>query len=244
MIILALETSTPACSVALINGDEKDFDCIEHFEIAPRKHTQLILSMIDNVLAEADYKIQDIDTLAFGCGPGAFTGVRVATGVIQAISFGASLPVAQISSLAAVAQGYCRLNNDKQKVLVANDARMEEVYFGAYSAQNGMMSLLGNERVLSPPLLSDYLQEQSFFDDQWVAIGNAWSVYKDATNNILHHCQQGQSPDNDWYPHAQDVAYLAMSEVKKNTLVNAEHVSPVYLRDDVAKKPQNNPTSV
>ena len=152
MKILAIETSTQACSAALLDGEPQDFSCIERFEIAPRQHTQLILPMIDSVLDEAGYDINQMDAVAFGRGPGAFTGVRVATGVVQAISYGADLPVAQISSLAALAQA-CYDLEKLEKVLVANDARMDEIYFGAYELKSGFMSLSGQEQVIKPEQL-------------------------------------------------------------------------------------------
>ncbi len=255
MKILALETSTNACSVAFLDGKQQDFSCIERFEIAPRKHTQLILPMIDSVLDEAGCDIKQIDVLAFGRGPGAFTGVRIATGVIQAISFGADLSVAQISSLAAVAQGYYNsqgcytaqgdIKHQAKKLLVANDARMNEIYFGAYELNNGFMSLTGTEQLLKPEQLDSFLQSQSIQpDENWYAIGNGWLEYAEKMAAVSTQCRQAvktdvQQVDDFAYPHAKDVAYLAFNEVANQALVYAEQVSPVYLRDNVAKKPQH-----
>ncbi len=251
MKILALETSSNACSAALLEGNQQKFTCIERFEIAPRQHTQLILPMIDAVLDEAGYDIKQVDVLAFGRGPGAFTGVRVATGVVQAIAYGAALPVAQISSLAAIAQGSYRrhsvINSNQPqdielKLLVANDARMDEIYFAAYELKNGFMTLTGNEQVLKPQQLDSLLADYIDLNDGWTVVGNGWTVYKEALQAILQQCTIVVNEDNinaeSALPHAEDIAFLALRESADKTLVNAEQVSPVYLRDNVAKKPK------
>ena len=249
MKILALDTSSNACSAVLLEGNQHDFSCIERFEIAPRQHTQLILPMIDSVLNEAGYDIKQIDVLAFGRGPGAFTGVRVATGVIQAIAYGADLPVAQISSLAAIAQGslsangfYEQCSEQSNKRLVANDARMDEIYFAAYEMTDGFMTLTGHEQVLKPELLESVLDDLITLDNSWMTVGNGWSVYTEQLLSIAKQCcsavDKGEINDNSFYPHAKDIAYLALKEADNKNLVSAEQVSPVYLRDNVAKKPK------
>lgn len=239
MKILGLDTSSNACSAVLLEGNQQGFSCIERFEIAPRQHTQLILPMVDSVLNEAGYDIKQIDVLAFGRGPGAFTGVRVATGVIQAIAYGADLPVAQISSLAAIAQGSA---NKKNKLLVANDARMDEIYFAAYEMSDGFMTLNGHERVIKPELLSSTLEPLIQLNDSWMTIGNGWSVYNEPLQSIINQCKpltdENDINDASSYPHARDIAYLALKEVADDSLVSAEQVRPVYLRDNVAKKPK------
>ena len=239
MKILALETSTHACSAALLEGTADNYSCIERFELAPRKHTQLILPMIDSVLGEAGYGIHDMDVLAYGRGPGAFTGVRVATGVVQAVSYGADLPVAQISSLAAMAQAVQRQSDSVQSscshILVANDARMGEMYFAAYELKKGFMSLHTSEQVIKPEALRQLLQNNSF-DEHWAAIGSGWQEYQDGLTDYIDKYQQLNKDFQ--FPHAQDVAYLAFKEYHSEHLVSAEKVRPVYLRDNVAKKPQ------
>ncbi len=245
MKILALDTSSNACSVALLEGNQQDFSCIERFEMAPRQHTQLILPMIDSVLNEAGYDIKQIDVLAFGRGPGAFTGVRVATGVIQAISYGANIPVAQISSLAAIAQAGAEKSHN---LLVANDARMDEVYFAAYEMNDGFMRLVGSEQVIKPEHLTSELDTLIQVDDNWMTIGNGWSVYHESLKLILNKydsvadnsvVDKSEMSEALSYPNARHIAYLALKEVANETLVSAEQVSPVYLRDNVAKKPKN-----
>ena len=244
MKILSLETSTNACSVALIDGTKTDYSSIERFEIAPRMHTELILPMLDSVLDEAALDIQEIDVLAYGRGPGAFTGVRVGTGVIQALSYGADIPVAQISSLAAIAQRV-HLQQPLQalKILVASDARMKEIYFAAYEAVDGFMQNKGIESVLKPENLPSFLAQQAIEPDKnYLMVGSGWSEYALELAEISAQCHFSEDSlaEKNTYPHAREIAYLAFKEVELQNLVSAEQISPVYLRNNVAKKKAEN----
>jgi len=233
----------------VIDGGQQEYSCIERFEIAPRKHTQLILPMIDAVLDEANLDIQQIDVLAFGRGPGAFTGVRIGIGVIQALSYGADIPVAQISSLAAIAQrSYKNTNIQKQlsieKILVASDARMNEIYFSAYESVNGLVTGIAHEEILKPSDLAAFLEQQStVINRQCIIAGSGWLEYADQLSDISSQCCVEQFDnvssgiENNIYPYAADIAYLAFDEINNQRLVSAEDVSPVYLRNNVAKKP-------
>ncbi len=235
MKILALDTSSNACSAALLEGQQDSYSCIERFEVAPRQHTQLILPMIDSVLDEAGYDIKQVDVLAFGCGPGAFTGVRVATGVVQAIAYGADLPVASISSLAAIAQEHAQLN---KQLLVANDARMGEVYFGAYKMKQGFMTLMDHEQVMKPEQLESVLNG-SINNSEWSMVGNGWSVYQEQLLSLSSQCLPTEAIDDESsYPQAKNIAFLALNDMVQESLIRAEQVRPVYLRDNVAKKPK------
>jgi len=240
MKILALETSTNACSVALIDGEQHTYSSIERFKIAPRQHTQLILPMIDSVLGEAELDIKQIDVLAFGCGPGAFTGVRVGTGVIQALSYGAGIPVAQISSLAAIAQRcYSQTSEQLETVLVASDARMKEIYFAAYQSVNGFMTAVGFEQVMKPEDLSTFLEQQSVtINQKCIRSGSGWSEYSEQLTKVSNLCSF--SDEKNIYPNASDIAYLAFKEVQNKNLLSAENVQPVYLRNNIAKKKDKN----
>ena len=124
MRILAIDTATEACSVALWN----DGTIKAHFELCPREHTQRILPMVEEILAAGDLTLTDIDALAFGRGPGSFTGVRIGIGIAQGLALGANLPMIGVSTLATMAQGAWR-KNGATRVLAAIDARMGEVYW-------------------------------------------------------------------------------------------------------------------
>ncbi len=141
--MLAVETSTEACSAALYSDGEIQ----EKFEIAPREHTKLILPMIDALMADADLKPQQLDALAFSRGPGSFTGVRISTGIIQGIALGADLPVVPVSTLAAIAHHYLK-NSTAECAFTAMDARMGEIFWGVYQKMPRAMLNCSVKRLL------------------------------------------------------------------------------------------------
>ncbi len=221
MKILAIDTSTEACSAALSVDDE----VISRFEIAPRKHTELILPMIDSLMKEAALLPTQLDGLAFTRGPGAFTGVRVATGIIQGIAFAADLPVAPISSLAALAQGQFR-EQGTNHVISAIDARMKEIYWGFYQQQAGLMKACQPEGVCP----ADQIPIPTN-NDEWLGAGTGWASYGELLNNRL--AGKVHTSNSYAYPHSVDVITLAKPMFKSGELVSADQISPVYLRDNV-----------
>jgi tRNA threonylcarbamoyladenosine biosynthesis protein TsaB len=221
--LLALETSTEACSVAVL----VDAEVIERFEIAPQRHAMLILPMLDAVLAEAGLTVRQLDALAFGRGPGAFTGVRIATSLVQGIAFAADLPVAPVSTLAALAKDVhdrCQCG----QVAAALDARLGEVYWGAYRAVgDGDMVLVGVERVCAPAVAT--LPEAG----DWYGAGSGWALYGESLRARLGVAEWV----GDCYPRAAAVARLGAFVYRRGECVDAERALPVYLRDEVVKKP-------
>ena len=221
MNILAIDTATEACSVALLI----DGACQEIFEIIPRQHTERVLPMVDTLLKEADLALSQIDSLAFNCGPGSFTGVRVGTSVTQGLAFSHDLPVIPISSLAALAQFAFRMEN-KEKVLSAIDARMNEAYWGCYQVEDGLMSLVNKEKV--SPVTSIVIEED------WHCLGSGWDKFE--TELKESKLVNITSFTNDCFPHAQDVAVLAADLYLKGKTVSAENAIPSYIRDEVTWK--------
>ena len=143
--LLALDTATEACSVALLH----DGKVTSHYEVIPRLHAQRLLPMVQDILGEAGIALSAVDAIAFGRGPGAFTGVRIAIGVVQGLAFALQKPVLPISDLAVLAQRAHREHGAAQ-VAAAIDARMDEVYWGCYREEAGEMLLQGAEAVLAP----------------------------------------------------------------------------------------------
>jgi len=217
MKILALETATEACSAALnIDGEIR-----ERFEIAPRGHSELILPMLESLLAEADISLRQVDALAFGRGPGAFTGVRIGVGVAQGVALGADLPVVPISTLAALAQA-----SGAGRVLAAIDARMDEVYWGCYVRdENGRVALQGEECVVAPA------DTPPVEGEGWLGAGSGWGVH----GEVLHqrHAGQVSTQDPRALPRAAAVSQLAVAAHAAGAAVSAEQALPVYLRDKV-----------
>jgi len=224
MKILALDTATEACSAALYIDGEIN----AKFQLAPRQHTQLILKMIEDLLAEAGLQVGALDAIAFGRGPGSFSGVRIATGVTHGLAFAADLPVVPVSTLASIAQSTYNQHHT-ENVLAGIDARMGGIYWGCYQlADNGLMQLLGEEQV-SPPEAMQLPNAQ-----QWVGSGSAWKTYADALNNQLGSALS--SNFEDYLPHSASIVQLAAYEFTQGKAVNAALAQPVYLRNDVAKK--------
>ncbi len=225
MKLLAVETSTEACSAALY----MDGIIEEKFEIAPREHTKLILSMIDALLVDAGIKPQQLDALAFSRGPGSFTGVRISTGVIQGIAFGTDLPVVPVSTLAAIAQHYFSHHVEPgQCAYTAMDARMGEIFWGVYQKnEQGNATLIGEESVT--------LAENIIFPDKpGIGLGSGWGVYEQQLSDRLGDLLQ--SIEADHLPRASAIAALGVLGVENNQAVDVELAMPVYLRDKVAKK--------
>ncbi|QNK00256.1 tRNA (adenosine(37)-N6)-threonylcarbamoyltransferase complex dimerization subunit type 1 TsaB [Dyella telluris] len=220
MNLLAIETSTEACSVALIHGDE----VVARSEIAPRRHAELVLPMADALLAEAGLGRHALDAIAVGRGPGAFTGVRLGISLAQGMALALDIPVVTVSSLAALA---LEAPEDDASVLAVIDARMGEIYAASYRRDdNGGLIELDEERVCLPDALT--LSPSS----GWHVVGTGWTTYAD----ILRPRLTGEllSAEGARYPQARHVAELAAREFAAGRAHAPEHALPVYLRDKVA----------
>jgi tRNA threonylcarbamoyladenosine biosynthesis protein TsaB len=227
MKILAVETATEACSAALW----LDGEILERYEIAPQAHNRRILPMLDSLLAEAGLSLGSLDGLAFGRGPGSFTGVRIATGVIQGLSLASGLPVAPISTLAALAQEALDETTEAH-AYACIDARMSEVYWAVYERDGqGLAQLLGTEAVLAPEAVTAPHHGSA------VAIGSGWASYG-AILAERTHCPSQLTLLPDRFPRASPIARLGTAFLASSGGVDAAHALPVYLRDRVAKKPK------
>ncbi|WP_415890527.1 tRNA (adenosine(37)-N6)-threonylcarbamoyltransferase complex dimerization subunit type 1 TsaB [Neptuniibacter sp. SY11_33] len=219
--ILALDTSTDACSVALsLNGEIQ-----EDFRIIPRQHTQQLLPMVQEMLASAELAVTDLDAIAFGRGPGSFAGIRIATGVTQGLAYAADLPVLPVSTLAALALAA----SDREQVssvVAALDARMNEIYVASYQIESGELTTLLDEKVCAPAELS--LSEGSYF-----AVGSGWRYLEDMSPDT----QSAISVSEElYYPSAAYMLKLAEQDWTQGKAVAADKALPVYLRDEVAWK--------
>ena len=221
MKLLAIDTTEEACSAALL----VDHEVLERFELAPRRHSELILPMMDGLLADAGLRLVGLDCLAFARGPGSFTGVRIAASVAQGAAFGAGLPVVPVSSLQALAQGAYR-EHGAMNVLSALDARMHEVYWAGWRLDAGStMRLLGGEAVCAPELAV------APDGDDWTGVGSGWDSYLEV---LLARCNPVPNIHAGTMIHAQDVASIAATLFVEGAAVPAEQALPVYLRDQVA----------
>lgn len=223
MNLLALDTSSEGCSAALwANGQLTD-----RFSLAPRGHTRLLMPMVRELLAEQGLAPSELDTLAFACGPGSFTGLRIATGVVQGLAFGLDIPVVPVSSLAAVAQQVIDVSAPAEGtgVAVAFDARMDEVYWGCFQVQGGWAIPLGSEQVRAPEAVG--LPEGP---EHWLGAGSGWRFHDRMPAPVT---RAVPAPDTAPVPRAREVAVLGQQAWQRGEWVPAAQARPVYLRDQV-----------
>ena len=220
MNILTIDTATEACSVAL----QFNQALFTRYEVCPQQHSQKILPMVDAVMKEAGASLTELDGLAFGRGPGSFTGVRIATGIIQGLALGSQLPVAGVSTLAAMAQQVIN-SGDVSDVAVAIDARMGEVYFAHYQNQQGIATLVGEEQVTSPETAAEQIDISSM-----AVAGTGWQAYP-----VLSELLNGQSVSVS-YPYARFRLPLAEQTLSAGQGMAVDAITPEYLRNTVPWK--------
>ncbi len=227
MHILALETSTEYCSVALWHDDEVR----ENFQLVGQKHSELLMEMLDAVLRDAGMKLGELDGIAFGAGPGSFTGVRIACGATQGLAFGANLPVAGICTLQALAE-----TSDKPRVIAALDARMGEIYHAVYEKINDEWT------TVSEPCLCKAQDAPRVLGADWYGVGSGFALNSAAPPDgrgellALRYVGQLSGVDSEAVPHAAAIAALGAAQFAKNLGVDAALAQPFYLRDKVALK--------
>src|SRR5262249_51126688 len=211
---LAIDTATERCSVALF----EDGRFTERLEETPRGHADLVLPMVDTVLREAGVRLQDVDGLAYGRGPGAFTGVRIAVGVAQGLAFGATLPTVGVSDLAAVAQ---QVAQPGERVLVCMDARMGEVYWSLFDRPRDQLLVVPvrGERVDLPQNVDA--------DGATIAAGTGFRAYPQLSGLGIARLHEAI------LPRAREIALLDEPEWGAGRGGPAAEAEPVYLRDQV-----------
>ncbi len=223
MNLLALDTSSEGCSAALLT----DGELIDRFSVAPRGHTRLLMPMVRELLAERGLKPAELTALAFACGPGSFTGLRIATGVVQGLAYGLDVPVVPVSSLAAVAQQVLDAGAlaEGTGIAVAFDARMDEIYWGCFEVRDGRPVPLGPEQVRAPEAISLPAGPAS-----WAGAGSGWVFHSRMPAQVT---QAIAAPDTTPVPRAREVALLAEQAWQRGETVPAALARPVYLRDEV-----------
>jgi tRNA threonylcarbamoyladenosine biosynthesis protein TsaB len=240
--VLAIDTSTELCSAAVLTRDGRS---ILRATLTERSHAELILPMVDEVLAEAQMTLQDVDGLAFGRGPGGFTGLRIAAGVVQGLAFGAGLKVAPVSSLAAVAylvtSALGEMSSvtspraraevaprDGDGVLVCNDARMNELYWGCYrfDGHDPLAAVALTPERVSPPDRVERAEGVRHF------AGNGLTRYPELRARLE---AAGLRFHDGLFPRADAVARLGAAMLARGEGVDATQALPTYVRDDVAR---------
>lgn len=226
MRLLAFDTSSAMCSAALLDGEI----IIEKTVITARKHAHSLLPMCEQLLSDAGFGLDSIDAIAFGRGPGSFTGLRIAASMAQGLAFSQDIPVVPVSSLQALAQGAHRLH-DAEKVLVAMDARMHEVYWCSYRWDGHRMQALSPECVIAPQ------DVPAVEGSAWFAVGAGWQSYRDQM--MVKFESKIATTQSEMEPSAYDIAELAAQLYREGAVVSAEQALPVYLRNQVTHGGKN-----
>ncbi len=215
--ILALETSTELCSVALWLDGEVDARAV----VAGQRHSELLLPMIDELLGRHGLKVSGLDGIAYGSGPGSFTGLRIACGVAQGIAFGADLPVVGIGTLMALAE-----STGAQRTVCCLDARMGEIYCAAYERSGGDWHAVHEPGLCAPAAAPQVA------GGGWTGCGSGFGVHRAALEQ-RYAGKLAQVIDGA-APHAREIAVLASREFERGAAVSAEHAAPLYVRNKVA----------
>ncbi len=220
--LLAIETSTEACSVAVY----VDGHVVSRHELAPRRHTQLVLPWADELMAQAGLRKSQLDAIAVGRGPGAFTGVRLAIAIAQGLALALDRPVLPVSSLSALALADSRATGDR--VLAAIDARMGEVYLGAFVIDaDGLPQAYDEERLLNPtqPIMVN--------GGLWCGVGTGFAALDQALQTTLGN--QLSNCNAEALPRASAVARIALAAYARGEAIAADQLEPAYLRNKVAQ---------
>ena len=232
MRILAIDTATESCSAALLL-DER---LLQREQLLERGAAETILPMVEELLTEAGVRLSMLNAIAFGRGPGAFTGVRLAASVTQGLAFGAGLKVVPVSDLQALAQRVLDEAGAVERVLVCTDARMHEVYWGCFErTADGFARPWGEERVTSPKdvtLPPPWVAAPGAVPGRMAGVGSGFTAYRQ-----LPEALQLDAILEGLLPRAAEVARLAAGEVAAGRIFSAEQALPVYLRDDVTRAP-------
>jgi tRNA threonylcarbamoyladenosine biosynthesis protein TsaB len=219
MVILAWDTSTEYCSVALLQGGVVEERC----ELVGQRHSEVLIGMLDEVLGRSAVKIGQIDGIAFGKGPGSFTGVRIACGAAQGLALGTNLPVVGVCTLEALAEMSGRV-----RVIAALDARMGEIYHAAYQKRDDGWV------VMSEPCLCKPQKAPSLPGEGWFGAGSGFAEHRIALDEV--YAGQIGGVDGAMIPRASAIAKLGAVQFSLKRGVDAAAALPLYLRDKVALK--------
>ena len=237
MRILAIDTATESCSAALLLDDR----LLQRDQLLERGAAEAILPMVAELLnseAQVLLRLSVLENaIAFGRGPGAFTGVRLAASVTQGLAFGAGLPVVPVSDLQALAQRALDNTRAIERVLVCTDARMHEVYWGCFErSADGFARPWGEEHVTRPAAVTiprSWGLPCEAVPGRLAGVGSGFTAYPPLRDALGHGVILGGL-----LPRAVEVARLAVNELAAGRIFPAEQALPVYLRDDVARAPR------
>ena len=220
MNIIAFDTSTEYCSLALWLDNKLQHKAIH----AGQRHSELLLPMLQEILVENNLGLNQLDGFAFGAGPGSFTGLRIACGVAQGLAYATERPVTGIGTLKALAQ---RVNNNK--VVIALDARMGEIYHAAYEKKDADVWETTSEATVCLPN-----HAPSLTGNGWIGCGSGFDLYHKELSE--HYSGQVDHIYHGLYPHAREIAQLAARQFSNASVVDPAYATPIYVRNKVALK--------
>ncbi|MCP5076925.1 MAG: tRNA (adenosine(37)-N6)-threonylcarbamoyltransferase complex dimerization subunit type 1 TsaB [Psychromonas sp.] len=225
--ILCVDTSTEACSVAVLKQTEQEQHIFDSFMFAPREHTTKILPTVESVLADAGLSVSELDIVAYGRGPGSFTGVRIGISIAQGLAYGVEKPMVGVSTLQAMAQQAYK-TKQVSSVYAAIDARMGEVYFAHYQLVGELMTLVNEEVVIKP---ADLLALELTVSENSVLVGTGWQAFPE----LLDYFSSAEQLDIE-FPSSRYMLEQVVDDVTNGLAVLPELATPVYLRDKVTWK--------
>lgn len=215
MNLLAIDTATDACSVAVCTDDH---DYVRHV-LEPRRHADIVFTLIDDALAEAALTLESIEAVAFGRGPGSFTGVRIAASVTQGICLARDIPAVGVSSLEALARA-ARRGDAQARILAGLDARRGEIYLAAYAFEGDDTHAVVADSLLAPGAVMPP------DDGEWICAGNAWRVYEAQLNDRVRALPRSTVE----HPSAPHLGAIARRRLATGECGNTAVALPVYLR--------------
>ena len=222
MRVLALDSATEACSAALLH----DGQVIERHEVIGRGHAERLLPMVDELLGETGLKLEALDAIAFGRGPGGFTGLRIAAGLTQGLAAGAGLPVLPVSDLAAIALAGAR-SSGMHRILACMDARMGEIYWAAFDCSSGLPVAMSAEAVADPARI------EPPGDGPWFGAGRGFLAYPVLAQRLGARLS-GMAQE--LLPRAADIVRIAAEDFAAGRGIDAARAIPVYLRNEVVHR--------
>lgn len=223
LTILSLDTCTESCSASLMVKGK----IFSELAVVPREHSQRILPMVDSVLSQANIKLADVDLIAYGRGPGSFTGIRICTSMTQGLALGQDIPVIGLSTLQTMAQAVYD-DQGAEQIIAAIDARMGEVYWGQFIVIDGIAQGVGRESVIAPDLVKLTLETEGTL----VATGTGFDTYPE----LLELSSHIVPADNIKFPDAKSMLALAKQGYTQGLSTTVDELAPVYVRDTVSWK--------
>ena len=222
MNLLAIDTATEACSLAIALDDR----VLSRHVVAGRDQTAVLLPLLHELLAEAGIGVPQLDAIACGVGPGSFAGVRIGVGFVKGLALVRDVPIVPVMSLACLAQGALR-RHGATRVLSCIDARMGEVYAAVYEkGGDGRIRAIVEPRVCKPDALDAAIASP------WIATGTGWGAYRDILRTRLGTTPVAEEPAA--LPEAVDAITLARGALARGETVSVASLEPIYLRNDVA----------